>query len=112
MSAGPGQEVVSLKETGGGHWTRNIVFDRKGEKMYVAVGSGSNVNAGEAAIRAAVHRYNPDGTGHEIFVSGTRTFRQGANLLDALVKHVPGLLTQNLSEQRAQSSNVVSQGFG
>ncbi len=72
LTAGAGEEVVNLKDATGGHSTRNIVFDRKGEKMYVAVGSGSNVNAGEPAIRAAVNRYNPDGSGHEIFVSGTR----------------------------------------
>ena len=40
--------------------------------MYLTVGSGSNVDAGEDPMRAAVHRYNPDGSGHETFVSGTR----------------------------------------
>jgi glucose/arabinose dehydrogenase len=68
----PGEEVVSLKNFSSGHWTRSIVFDAKGEKMYLTVGSGSNVDAGEDAMRAAVHRYNPDGSGHETFVSGTR----------------------------------------
>jgi glucose/arabinose dehydrogenase len=72
MTAGPGEEVVSLKDFGNGHNTRNILFDRKGEKMYVEIGSQSNVNAGEDPMRAAVNRFNPDGTGHEIFVSGTR----------------------------------------
>src|SRR5574341_690602 len=28
----------------GGHWTRDILFSRDGKKMYVSVGSGSNVN--------------------------------------------------------------------
>jgi len=69
---GPGEEVVSLKGFGTGHWTRSVVFDPKGEKMYLTVGSGSNVDAGEDPMRAAVHRYNPDGSGHETFVSGTR----------------------------------------
>jgi glucose/arabinose dehydrogenase len=68
----PGEEVVSLKNFSTGHWTRSIVFDSKGEKMYLTVGSGSNVDAGEDPMRAAVHRYNPDGSGHETFVSGTR----------------------------------------
>jgi len=72
MTAGPGEEVVSLKDFGTGHNSRNILFDRKGEKMYINIGSQSNVNAGEDPMRAAVNRYNPDGTGHEIFVSGTR----------------------------------------
>lgn len=72
MTAGPGEEVVSLKGFGMGHNSRNILFDRKGEKMYINIGSQSNVDAGENPSRAAVNRYNPDGTGHEIFVSGTR----------------------------------------
>jgi glucose/arabinose dehydrogenase len=72
MTAGPGEEVVSLKDFGMGHNSRNILFDRKGEKMYINIGSQSNVDAGEDPRRAAVNRYNPDGTGHEIFVSGTR----------------------------------------
>jgi glucose/arabinose dehydrogenase len=71
-TAGPGQEVVPLKDFGDGHWTRSILFDRKGEKMYIGVGSKSNVDTGEDPMRAAINRYNPDGTGHEIFASGTR----------------------------------------
>jgi glucose/arabinose dehydrogenase len=71
-AASPGQEIVSLKNFDKGHWTRSIVFDRAGEKLYLTVGSGSNVDAGEDPMRAAVHRFNPDGTGHETFVSGTR----------------------------------------
>src|SRR5258706_8666895 len=72
MTDGPGEEVVSLKDFGMGHNSRNILFDRKGEKMYINIGSRSNVDGGEDPSRAAVNRYNPDGTGHEIFVSGTR----------------------------------------
>jgi len=72
MMAAKGEEVVSLKGFGSGHNTRNILFDRKGEKMYINIGSQSNVSAGEDPMRAAVNRFNPDGSGHEIFVSGTR----------------------------------------
>ncbi len=71
-AATPGQEVVSLQGLDGGHWTRTVLFDRKGEKLYLTVGSGSNVNVGEDPRRAAINRYNPDGTGHEIFASGLR----------------------------------------
>ncbi|HKW96325.1 MAG TPA: PQQ-dependent sugar dehydrogenase [Bryobacteraceae bacterium] len=71
-SAGKGEEVISLAGLGGGHWTRSLLFDRKGAKLYVGVGSRSNVSAGEDPRRAAINRYNPDGSGHEIFASGTR----------------------------------------
>jgi glucose/arabinose dehydrogenase len=70
--ATPGEEVVSLKGHGKGHWTRTLLFDRKGEKLYVSVGSGSNVDTGEDPRRAAINRYNPDGSGHEIFATGVR----------------------------------------
>jgi glucose/arabinose dehydrogenase len=56
----------------GGHSTRNILFSRDGKKLYVAVGSASNKNAGEDPMRAAVSEYNPDGSGHRIFASGLR----------------------------------------
>ena len=71
-TAGKGEEVISLAGLGGGHWTRSLLFDSKGEKLYVGVGSRSNVSAGEDPRRAAINRYNPDGSGHEIFASGTR----------------------------------------
>jgi glucose/arabinose dehydrogenase len=66
------QEIVALKDFVPGHWTRSLLFDRKGEKLYVGIGSGSNVNTGEDPMRAAINRFNPDGSGHEIYASGTR----------------------------------------
>jgi glucose/arabinose dehydrogenase len=68
----PGEEIVSMKNFDRGHSTRTVLFDRKGEKLYLTIGSRSNVDAGEDPMRAAVHRYNPDGSGHETFVSGVR----------------------------------------
>ena len=56
----------------GGHSTRGILFNRTGTKMYVSVGSESNVSTGEAPERAAILEFNPDGTGKRIFASGLR----------------------------------------
>jgi glucose/arabinose dehydrogenase len=56
----------------GGHSTRNIIFNRAGTKMYVAVGSQSNNDAGEDCRRAAILEFNPDGTGYRVFASGIR----------------------------------------
>ncbi len=72
MTATAGQEIASLKNFTQGHWTRSLLFDRKGEKLYVGLGSGSNVDTGEDPMRAAINRFNPDGSGHEIYASGTR----------------------------------------
>ena len=70
LTAGRAEPVVQVPG-GGNHWTRSIVFDRAGQKMYVGVGSSSNIDPDEER-RAAINRYNPDGSGHEIFASGTR----------------------------------------
>ncbi len=97
MTVGPGEEVISLADAAhGGHWTRSLLFDRKGEKLYVGVGSGSNVNAGEPPLRAAINRYNPDGSGHETYASGTRNpiglhWYPGTDVLWAAVQERDGL---------------------
>ena len=54
------------------HWTRNIIFSPDGSKMYVSVGSESNVNVEPDPRRAAISEYNPDGTNHRIFAGGLR----------------------------------------
>lgn len=71
-TAGPGEEIFSLKDYDKGHWTRSILFDRKGEKLYLTVGSLSNVDAGEPEIRAAITVMDPDGKNAARYATGTR----------------------------------------
>jgi glucose/arabinose dehydrogenase len=54
------------------HWTRNILFSPDGQKMYVTVGSESNVDVEANPMRATITEFNPDGTGKRTYVSGTR----------------------------------------
>lgn len=68
----PGKEIVALPGMGTGHNTRTLAFNRDSSKLYLSVGSQSNINLGEDPMRAAVHRYNPDGTGHETIATGLR----------------------------------------
>ncbi len=72
MTAGDGEEIISFEDMGRGHWTRSLLFDKDHTKLYVSVGSGSNIDLGEDPMRAALHRYNPDGTGHEVVATGLR----------------------------------------
>ena len=72
MTAGPGEEIISFKDFGKGHWTRSLLFDEDHVKLYVTVGSESNIDLGEDPMRAALHRYNPDGSGHETVATGLR----------------------------------------
>lgn len=72
MTVGKAEEIASFPSFTTAHWTRSVLFDPKGEKLYVGIGSGSNDDPGDDPRRAAVNRYNPDGSGHEIYASGTR----------------------------------------
>ena len=59
--------------TGGGHWTRDIVFSPDGKRMFVSIGSASNVSDDSAeANRARIFQFNPDGTGQKVFAWGIR----------------------------------------
>jgi len=53
------------------HWTRNVMASPDGKKLYVTVGSKSNVSV-EPEPRATVLRMNPDGSQREVFASGLR----------------------------------------
>lgn len=93
---GAGQEVVSLAGMGQGHWTRSLLFNRDRSKLYVTVGSGSNIDLGEPPLRAALHRFNPDGTGHETVATGLRNIiglrlNPGSDDLWAAVQERDGL---------------------
>jgi glucose/arabinose dehydrogenase len=72
MTAGKGEQIISLAGIDKHHWTRSLLIDRAGKKIYVGVGSGSNSSPGEDPRRAAINRYNLDGSGHEIFAAGLR----------------------------------------
>lgn len=72
LSAGPGEEIIPLKDEGQGHWTRTLLFDARGEKLYLGIGSRSNISPGDPEYRAAILRFNPDGTGREVVASGLR----------------------------------------
>jgi len=58
---------------GGGHWTRDIAFSADGQKMFVSVGSKSNVDDDAAEDhRADILEFNPDGSGERIYAAGIR----------------------------------------
>jgi glucose/arabinose dehydrogenase len=65
------EQIAELPEAGF-HWTRNLLFSPDGKKLYVSIGSASNVDIEPDARRGAISEYNPDGSGHRIFASGIR----------------------------------------
>jgi glucose/arabinose dehydrogenase len=57
------------------HWARNIIASRDGSRIYIAVGSGSNVAEDGIAneiLRADILEIKPDGSGMKIYASGLR----------------------------------------
>lgn len=71
-----GTKILDLPAGGyNNHWTRNIISNADGSKIYVSVGSGSNVgeNGMQNEIRRAnILEINPDGTGERIYAAGLR----------------------------------------
>jgi len=71
-----GEKILSLPAGGyNHHWTRNLISNKDGSKIYISVGSSSNV--GEYGMekeerRAAILEINPDGSGEKIYASGLR----------------------------------------
>lgn len=69
-ATGAPEKVVSLP-TGGGHFTRTVVFGPDG-KMYVSAGSSCNVCEESDPKRAAVWVYDADGKNGKLYSSGLR----------------------------------------
>lgn len=71
-----GTKILELPAGGyNNHWTRNIIANPEGTKIYVSVGSGSNVgeNGMDKEVRRAdILEINPDGTGEKIYAAGLR----------------------------------------
>ncbi len=71
-----GEKILDLPAGGyNNHWTRNLIANEDGSKIYVSVGSASNV--GEYGMETEVRRanileINPDGTGEKIYAAGLR----------------------------------------
>jgi glucose/arabinose dehydrogenase len=74
--ASPGTKVVDLPAGRlNHHWTKNVIANRDGSRLYVAV--GSNSNAAENGIeteeaRAALWEIDPATGSHRIFAAGLR----------------------------------------
>ncbi len=73
---GDGEKIVELSASGyNNHWTRNIITNKERDKIYISVGSASNV--GEQGMekeerRANILAVNLDGTGEIVYADGLR----------------------------------------
>ncbi len=80
------REVIVPNLPPGGHHTRTVLFSPDWSTLFVSVGSSCNVCQEDDPRRAAIIRYNPDGSGEQIYARGLRNavgivFRPGTNEL-------------------------------
>ena len=73
---GKGRKILDLPAGGyNNHWTRNLLPSRDGKKLFVSVGSGSNVaehGTANEMLRANILEINLDGTALRVFAGGLR----------------------------------------
>lgn len=72
----PGMKILDLPAGGyNNHWTRNLLAAADGSKLYISVGSASNVaehGTGEEILRANILEASLDGTALRVFANGLR----------------------------------------
>jgi glucose/arabinose dehydrogenase len=87
---------------GGGHWTRDLVFSLDGKKMFVSVGSHSNVDDDEnERNRADILEFNPDGSGQRIYAWGIR------NAVGLAVNPRTGVIWASVNERDELGDDLV-----
>ena len=67
---GEAEKLMDLPH--GGHWTRALAFTADGKKLYVSIGSESNVSIEDDSRRAAITICDPDGKNARLYATGLR----------------------------------------
>ncbi|HZQ17202.1 MAG TPA: sorbosone dehydrogenase family protein [Terriglobales bacterium] len=108
-ATGPAQTIVAEIFPGAhhmeGHTTRDVVFSPDGKNMYVAVGSGSNIDDPDTHKtefhRANILEYTPDGKFVKVFASGIR------NPVEMAINPKTGELWTATNERDGLGNNLV-----
>ena len=79
-------QVVIDDLPSGGHNTRTVLFSPDYADLFVSIGSSCNICEEDDQRRATIMRYNPDGSGGQVYADGLRnavgiTFRPGTDEL-------------------------------
>ncbi len=104
LARGPAQHIANLPG-GGGHTTRDIQFSLDGKRMFVSVGSASNVDDPDTTPaeknRADVLAFNPDGSNMQVYAYGIR------NCVGLGVNPLTGELWCSTNERDGLGDNLV-----
>jgi len=101
---GPAEHIADVPG-GNGHITRDVQFTRDGKKMFVSVGSASNIDDPDTTPgeknRADVLEFNPDGSAMRVYAYGIR------NCVGMAVNAKTGELWCSVNERDALGDNLV-----
>ncbi len=104
-ASGAQQVMIPSIPAGGGHWTRDLAFSPDGTKLFVAVGSGSNVNDPdthpEEFHRANILEFTPEGKFVKVYAYGIR------NPVGIAVNPTTGQLWCSVNERDALGDHLV-----
>jgi glucose/arabinose dehydrogenase len=99
------ETVITEIPAGGGHWTRDLAFSLDGKKLFVSVGSRSNVDDPDThpaeKNRANILEFTPEGKFVKIYASGIR------NPVGIAVQPETGDLWCSVNERDALGDNLV-----
>lgn len=92
--------------TGGGHWTRDVVFSKDGKKLYASIGSLTNDEENIAdetveSVRARIFEMNPDGSAKRTYASGIR------NAVGLAIQPRTGALWASVNERDGLGDDLV-----
>jgi glucose/arabinose dehydrogenase len=104
-ATGEAETLVNDLPPGGGHWTRDLAFSKDGKRMFVAVGSRSNVDDPDTHTaefhRANILEFTPEGKFVKVYASGIR------NPVGIGVNPTTGELWCSVNERDALGDNLV-----
>ncbi len=87
---------------GGGHWTRDIAFSKDNKRMFVSVGSRSNVSDDASETRrACILAFTPDGKNETTYAGGIR------NPVGIAIDPRSGTLWTSVNERDELGDNLV-----
>jgi glucose/arabinose dehydrogenase len=105
-ASGDYQKIIDLPSSSRGHWTRDVQFSSDGKKMFVGVGSVSNVDDPDTTPaeknRAAIWVLTPEGKDMRVYASGIRNAGGGL-----AINPTTGELWASVNERDALGDNVV-----
>lgn len=102
---GDAETVISELPAGGGHWTRDLAFSPDGTKLFVSVGSASNIDDPDTHPkehnRADILEFTPEGKFLQVYASGIR------NPVGIAINPTTGQLWCSVNERDMLGDNLV-----